>query len=137
MTITLPKERCMPRSKRGDHFESLFEYAPISLWEEDYSAIKLFFDNLRAQGIVDLDGYLDEHPEEVDNNIRRMKVKRVNRETLCMFGATSAEELLTNLDKVFRDEMRVHFRAELLALWNGEVSWSGEGVNYRLSGEAF
>lgn len=126
----------MPRSKMGDHFQSLFEYAPISLWEEDYSAIKLFFDNLRADGVVDLHLYLDEHPEEIENSIHRRKIKRVNRETLCMFGVTSEEELLANLDRIFRDEMRAHFRSELVALWNGEVSGSGEGINYRLSGEA-
>src|SRR5512133_8220 len=111
----------MPGSKMGDHFESLFEYAPISLWEEDYSAIKLFFDNLRAQRVVDLDSYLAEHPEEVRNNIQRIKVKRINRETLCMFGAASRKELLANLDKVFRDEMQAHFRSDLIALWNGEA----------------
>jgi len=126
----------MPKSKMGEHSQSLFEYAPISLWEEDYSGIKLFFDNLRAHGVIDLNLYLDEHPEEIENNIRRIKVKRVNRETLCMFGATSREELLANLERVFREEMQIHFRSELLALWNGELSWSGEGVNYRLSGEA-
>ena len=31
----------MSKSLTGDHFESLFEYAPVSLWEEDYSGIKL------------------------------------------------------------------------------------------------
>lgn len=126
----------MPKSKMGEHFQSLFEYAPISLWEEDYSGIKLFFDDLRAHGVIDLNLYLDEHPEEIENNIRRIKVKHVNRETLCMFGATSQEELLANLDRVFREEMQIHFRSELLALWNGELNWSGEGINYRLSGEA-
>lgn len=126
----------MSRSKAGEHFQNLFEYAPISLWEEDYSDIKLVFDNLRAQGVVDLDAYLDEHPEEIENNARRMKVQRVNKETLYMFGAASQEELLANLAKVFRDEMWKHFRSELLALWNGELSWSGVGINYRLDGEA-
>ncbi|HMB24847.1 MAG TPA: histidine kinase, partial [Anaerolineales bacterium] len=126
----------MPGSKMGDHFESLFEYSPMSLWEEDYSAIRLFLDNLRAQEIVDLGGYLDEHPEEVGIAMRCVKVKRVNRETLDMFGAASQEELLASLDKTFRDEMQIHFRSELLALWNGDSSWSGEGIGYRLSGEA-
>lgn len=125
----------MSKSRTGDHFESLFEYAPISLWEEDYSGIKLFFDNLRADGVTNLDHYLDQHPEEIENNMRRMKVKHVNRETLNMFGASSEAELLANLDKIFRDEMRAHFRSELMALWNGELSWSGDGINYRLSGE--
>ena len=39
------------------------------------------------------------------------------------------------LDEIFRDEMLIHFRAQLLALWNGENEWAGESVNYRLDGE--
>lgn len=125
----------MSNERNGDHFESLFEYAPISLWEEDYSGIKKSFDSLRANGVMDLTQYLDKHPEEIEHNMRRIKVSHVNRETLHLFGATSEEELLSNLDKIFRDEMRTHFRAELIALWNGELSWSGDGINYRLDGE--
>jgi diguanylate cyclase (GGDEF)-like protein/PAS domain S-box-containing protein len=126
----------MSQSNAGDHFESLFEYAPISLWEEDYSGIKHFFDDLRAGGIEDLDLYLNEHPDEINKSMTRIKVVHVNRETLKMFGAESEQQLLANLDRIFRDEMRVHFRAELMALWRGEMSWFGDGINYRLDGEA-
>lgn len=126
----------MSNDPTGDHFRSLFEYAPISLWEQDYSGIKTFMDALRGSGVHDLANYFDEHPEEIEKNIRNIKVKHVNRETLRLFGAVTDAELLSNLDKVFRDEMRAHFREELMALWNGEMSWSGDGVNYRLDGEA-
>ena len=119
-----------------DHFESLFEYAPISLWEEDYSGIRKFLDELRARGVTDLERYLDEHPEEIDRSLGLIKVTHVNRETINLFGAKSEAELLSNLGKIFRDEMRAHWRSELTALWNGEISWSGDGVNYRLDGEA-
>ena len=119
-----------------DHFESLFEYAPISLWEEDYSGVKKFLDELRGQGVADLSRYLDEHPAVLDDSLRLIQVTHVNRETLNMFGASSEEELLSNLGTIFRDEMRAHWRSELVALWNGENSWSGEGINYRLDGEA-
>lgn len=125
----------MTKDSTGDHFESLFEYAPVSLWEEDYSGIKQFMDSLRSSGVTDFERYLDEHPEAVENNMRQIRVKHVNRETLHMFGAASVQELLSSLDRIFRDEMRAHFRAELTALWNGDVEWSGEGVNYRLDGE--
>ena len=125
----------MSNSTKGDHFESLFEYAPISLWEENYSGIKSFFDTLRAGGVTDLAQYLDQHPEEIENNMRRIEVLHVNRETLQMFGAASVAELLSNLDKIFRGEMRSHFRSELMALWNGQLEWSGDGINYRLDGE--
>ena len=125
----------MSNESNGDHFESLFEYAPISLWEEDYSGIKKSFDALRANGVKDLAQYLDEHPEEIESNMRRIKVTHVNQETLRLFGAASEEDLLSNLDTIFRDEMRSHFRAELVALWNGELTWAGDGINYRLDGE--
>lgn len=126
----------MPKTKAGDHFESLFEYAPISLWEQDYSGIKSFLDKLRASGVANLDTFLNEHPEEIDKTLRLIKVTHVNRETLNLFGAKTEKELLANLDKMFRDEMRAHWRSELTALWNGEFNWSGDGVNYRLDGEA-
>ena len=126
----------MSNSTAGDHFESLFEYAPISLWEQDYSGIKKFLDALRANGVVDFEKYLNEHSEKIDNSINLITVKHVNHETLNMFGAKSEAELLANLNKIFRDEMRVHWRSELTALWNGEKSWSGDGINYRLDGEA-
>jgi diguanylate cyclase (GGDEF)-like protein/PAS domain S-box-containing protein len=119
-----------------DHFESLFEYAPISLWEEDFSGIKKFLDELRMQGVAELERYLDEHPAVVDESLSLIQVTHVNRETLHLFGAKSEEELLSNLHQIFRDEMRAHWRAELVALWNGEKSWSGDGINYRLDGEA-
>ncbi len=120
----------------NDHFESLFEYAPISLWEQDYSGIKTFLDGLRANGVSDLGKYLDEHPNEIDASLKLIKVKHVNLETLHMFGAKDEAELLANLDKMFRDEMRVHWRSELTALWSGETQWSGDGINYRLNGDA-
>jgi diguanylate cyclase (GGDEF)-like protein len=119
----------------GDHFAGLFEYAPVSLWEEDYSGIKTFMDSLHTSGVTDFARYMEEHPEEIENSIRRIQVKRVNRETLRMFGAASVLELISNLDKIFRDEMRAHFRSELMALWNGGKEWSGDGINYRLDGE--
>jgi diguanylate cyclase (GGDEF)-like protein len=125
----------MSIDETGDHFEKLFKYAPISLWEEDFGRLRKFFDRLQTEGIADLDGYLNEHPDEIDKSMQRIRVKRVNLETLKMFGAGSEKELLRGLDRIFRDEMLVHFRAQLLALWNGELEWSGESVNYRLDGE--
>ena len=118
-----------------EHFKTLFEYAPISLWEEDYSRLKHTLDDLRAQGVQSLSAYLEEHPEFVDGCMSQIIVRNVNQHTLTMFKASDKQELLSNLDKIFRDEMRHHFVSELLAHWNGDMSWSGEGVNYTITGE--
>jgi diguanylate cyclase (GGDEF)-like protein len=117
------------------HFRVLFDYAPISLWEQDYSEIKRFFDGLRAQGVSDLDRYLTENPGELEASMARIKVVSLNQRTLEMFGAKSKDELLAHLGDAFRDEMRIHFRDELLTLWRGGLTWVGEGINYTLQGE--
>lgn len=124
----------MPQEDEG-HFHMLFEYAPISLWEEDFSGIQLFFDDLRAQGVTDLTAYLDSHPDQIEACMRRIKVLDVNLQTVKMFGAASKADLLASLDRIFRGEMNAHFRAELLALWRRDLTWSGEGVNYNLQGQ--
>lgn len=125
----------MPSSDDKEYLVTLFEHAPVSLWEQDFSGIKRLFDDLRAQGVKSLEAHLLMHPEFVDLCMSQIRVLDVNLQTLAMLKADSKERLLSNLNRVFRDGMRHHFRDELRALWNGEVKWSGEGVNYTLSGE--
>jgi diguanylate cyclase (GGDEF)-like protein len=131
----IPLEALMPKAKGERHFHMLFEHAPISLWEQDFSAIKKLFESLRRQGVRDLSRHLEEHPELVAESIALIKVVDVNLQTLAMYGVQTKDEMLANLDKFFRDEMRVHFRDELLTLWAGRLAWRGEGVNYTLTGE--
>ena len=118
-----------------EYLVTLFEYAPVSLWEQDFSQIKKIFEDLRTQGVKSLDAHLVMHPEFIDQCMEQIKVLDVNLQTVSMLKANSKEHLISNLDKVFRDGMRHHFRDELRALWNGDVKWSGEGINYTLKGE--
>jgi diguanylate cyclase (GGDEF)-like protein len=125
----------MPEPNDKEHFHTLFDYAPISLWEEDYSGIRRLFDNLRQQGVESLKSYLQKEPGFVDTCMGQIKVNNINQHTLMMFAASSKDELISNIPKIFRDGMRHHLESELLALWNGEQEWSGEGINYTLAGD--
>jgi Diguanylate cyclase, GGDEF domain len=113
----------------------LFEFAPISLWEEDYSGVKAYLDQLRAAGVTDLRAYLAAQPQAVADCMARIQVLNINRKTVELFRAGSKRELLDNLQRVFRDEMRAHFRTELVHLWEGRLSDEVEGINYALNGE--
>jgi diguanylate cyclase (GGDEF)-like protein len=117
------------------HFQYLFEYAPISLWEEDFSEVKKTLDEIRLQGVVDLGSYLKQNPELAKNWIGKIRVVDVNRKTLEQFGANTKEELLNHLDKLFRDEMQGIFLKELMYIWDGKREFECEGVNYTLSSE--
>jgi len=125
----------MGEPKTEERFRSFFEFSPISLWEEDFGGINRLFDGLRRQGILSLEDYLERHPDFVGQCIGEIRVLDINQKTLSLFGAATKAELLANQDKIFREGMRHHWRDELLALWNGELAWSGEGINYTLAGE--
>jgi len=114
----------------------LFEYAPISLWEEDYSAVKQFLDAVRVQGVTDFRAYLKQHPEAVGECLSRIRVVNVNRRTVELFQAESKEHLLANVSQIFRDEMGKHFALELTDMFDGVLAYEREGVNYTLTGEA-
>ena len=117
-------------------FRGLFDHAPVSLWEEDYSALKRLFDGLRAEGVTDLREHLAAHPETIQEAMAAIRVLNVNQRTLDLFHAGSKEVLLSNLGQVFRDEMGTHFREELVDMWEGKRHYQREGVNYALNGEA-
>jgi diguanylate cyclase (GGDEF)-like protein len=59
----------------------------------------------------------------------------VNRHTLDLFAAPNKQTLLMRLGDVFRDEMREHFKEQLIDLWNGKIFQQREVVNYSLSGD--
>jgi diguanylate cyclase (GGDEF)-like protein len=119
----------------SDHFQALFENAPISLWEEDFSGIKRLFDGLRQRGVKLLECHLAENPDFAHECLDQIIVTNVNQCTLSMFGATSKADLQANLGKIFREGVRQHWANELLALWNGNTVWTGEGINYTIQGE--
>jgi len=118
-----------------EDYRALFDHSPVSLWVEDYSAVKQFLENLREQGVTDLDGYLTANPQAIEDCIRLIQVVDVNEYTLKLFGAKTKVDLLGQLDKVFGDEMHTHFRVEMLDMWEGKAGYEGEGINYSLTGE--
>lgn len=60
-------------------FELLFESAPISLWLEDYSALKDLFGQWRAQGVTDLEAHLRADPARAAQCSQCYKVLQVNQ----------------------------------------------------------
>ena len=115
--------------------KGLFEHSPISLWVEDFSAVKTLLDDLRARGIRDFRTFTDVTPEFVSRCMSEIRVIDVNSHTLELFGGDSKDALLARLDEVFRDRMHGHFREQLVDLWNGKLFQVREVVNYALDGE--
>ncbi|CAM2151591.1 diguanylate cyclase domain-containing protein [Paraburkholderia tropica] len=114
--------------------QGIFEHAPVSLWVENFSAIRELLEEARMQGIVDFRTFTDVHPEFVERCMSEIQVLDVNHYTLGMYRAPDKATLLARLPDVFRDEMRPHFREQLLDLWEGRLFQQREVVNYALDG---
>ncbi|HVV95311.1 MAG TPA: PAS domain-containing protein [Hyphomicrobiales bacterium] len=117
-----------------DYARGLFAHSPVSLWVEDFSAVKRLLDEVRLTGITDFRIFTDVHPEFVERCMSEIRVIDVNRHTLEMFGAPDKPTLLGRIRDVFRDDMRPHFREQLIDLWDGKLFQQREVVNYALDG---
>jgi len=121
---------------QGNHPSDLFNYAPVSLWQEDFSEIKRRLDYLRRNGVQDLRRHFRLHPDEVLSLARMVKVYRVNVETLHLFDARGPEDFREGLSLIFSKETYDVFKEELITFWKGRTFFSRESTNLTLSGDS-
>jgi signal transduction histidine kinase/DNA-binding NarL/FixJ family response regulator len=115
-------------------YRSLFAEVPVSLWEEDFSMVKVGLESLRSAGVADFGRYFDAHPEEVARLAGQVVVRAVNNHTLTLFGADEPGKLFGSLRELFGEESLQAFKQELVALASGHLHFSCESVNRALDG---
>ncbi len=112
------RDRSMDAASR---FLNLFERAPVSLWEEDFSKVGIWLEGLRARGVVDLHGYLDKNPDVFMEGMGLIEVVRVNQAAARFLEADDPSQLVGPLKpETFPDDALPSMLAQLLAIWNGE-----------------
>lgn len=117
-------------------YRSVFEGVPVSLWEEDWTAVIALIKQLQAQGVNDFARYLNEHPEFVRLAIQQVRILDVNEATLTIFKAQNKTDILNSLEIVFSTpDTWSGFKRELLALVNGERGLSTEMKLRTVTGE--
>ena len=121
--------------KSKKRFQHIFQTAPVSIWEEDLSEIKLAIDEIKAQGVRDFRRYLNNHPAFLQKAAKMIKVLDVNEASLELFGAQSKQELLGALDKIFVPESYPVFKELLIAMAEGKTHFESEGINQTLQGK--
>ena len=117
-----------------DDNAEMFDLAPVSLWIEDYSAVRQLFEQWRAEGVDDIEAFLLADPKRVRQCSERMRILKVNRKTLSLFGARDLDHLMENLGQVMRDDTFKSLVEEMVQLWNGKSGFSANTVNYTLAG---
>jgi PAS domain S-box-containing protein len=118
-----------------NRYRNLFEESPLSLWEEDLSELKKYFDALRESGVQDFRSHFAQHPESLARCQELIRVIDVNKATLQLFKSPSKELLLGNLEKIIPQEGLEAFYEEMVELAEGNWSYQGEIMQRTLTGE--
>ncbi len=115
-------------------FRALFENSPISLWEEDFSAVRQYIERLRAKGESDFRKYFKARPDEVRICAEMIKTVHVNRTTCELFGATDKHELLKELGAESRYGSHESIVEQLVAIAGGIQEFQVESKSRTLGG---
>ncbi len=116
-------------------YRFIFENAPVALWEEDFSEVKHFLNQLETEGVEDVRAYFERNPQELERCIGLIKVLNVNHSTLDMNAVKTKESLSPNLTLNFTPESDNIFIDEMVALASGKTEFKTEGSFVNVKGE--
>ncbi len=85
-------------------YRSLFEDSPISLWEEDFSAMKIEIDRFKAMGVRNFHEFFAANQDIVHQLMGKIKVINVNQATIRLFKASTKENLIDNVQSIIKPE---------------------------------
>jgi two-component system CheB/CheR fusion protein len=99
-------------------YKHLFDYCPLPMWVENLTPVAQALVALRAEGIIDLSDYLNQHPEELKKLITLIHIVQVNELTLSLFNSHNKSELAVVLPSLLNRFSNDGFVSKLLAIWN-------------------
>jgi PAS domain S-box-containing protein len=118
-----------------ERYAGLFENSPVGIWEEDFSGVKTYLDELPDDRTGDFEAYLDLHPEVVEECVKRVRIVDVNQAGLRLLDAPDKDAFLAGLPLVFTAEAYDRFKHELVEIRNGVTSFEHETLVRTLAGD--
>lgn len=115
-------------------FRALFHQSPVPLSEEDFSILYDVIARAEARGVTDVEQYLRDHPEAVEEVFRGLRVIEVNPATLDLYKAPSIPALEAYYEEGFFERNREKLAQSLIALWKGESQYAYEMIGCDMEG---
>jgi PAS domain S-box-containing protein len=114
---------------------SLLSVMPVAVWEEDYSAVGEWLEDLRREGVRDLRAYLAAHPEQLARGARLIRVLEVNEAAIRLINAPSKAAVIGSLlETTVTEETRASFLEQFVAIWEGRPTTSVEVIGSTVEG---
>jgi PAS domain S-box-containing protein len=125
------EERVQQRTRElaasEQRFRTIYDTAPVAIWQEDWTKVVALVDALRSSATPDFAAYFRDHPEFVTRALNAVKILDANQWTLNMFKAKDRAEMLASLATVFATpDTLPGFVGELVALAQGNLIYRTE-----------
>ncbi|MBF0483686.1 MAG: GGDEF domain-containing protein [Candidatus Omnitrophica bacterium] len=120
-----------------DRLKLIFDYSPIAIWEEDFSALANLKSYLEKYKVEDYRKYLFDHPKLVKDTFRKLKIVDVNLAAVKLYGAKTKAQLIDNLGKVVHKSALNTLVEEFSALLNGNDTFETEFKSRTLTGRLY
>jgi len=101
-----------------ERYRSLFFNSPVAMFEEDFTGVELFLNELREQGVEDFGEYLRDHPDGALRISGLVEIKAANAAAVRLLEAESQDQLLGQLPNRDVDALE-SITDQLLAVWEG------------------
>ncbi|WP_235209220.1 chemotaxis protein CheB [Methylobacter sp. BBA5.1] len=116
--ITLRKEAEQALINNERHYKRMIEFCPVPMWEIDFSAINLALQELRHQGVTDLEAYLHKHPRKLEELLKKVHICHINNAAMLLFKADDKEKLALNIQALLTRHGPQPFIAQIQAIWD-------------------
>ncbi|AEH83269.1 MASE1 domain-containing protein [Sinorhizobium meliloti] len=124
-------QEALKQSER--RYRELFHYMPIGLAQIDAGKLIPMFKEMRAQGVVSLETYIDENPEFLSHALEALEVEEVNQHVIDMFRANSREEMGGSITRYWQPALAT-IRRSIEARYRGEEVFQEETRVARMDG---
>ncbi|MBN2443543.1 MAG: response regulator [Spirochaetales bacterium] len=129
------EKRIIELEKSEEKARNLFENAPVSILEVDFSAIKDVIESEKAKGVKDFKQFFNDHPESIQLCIDKIRIKSINKAAFLLYEAESEEDFQTNFVVTFAQESRSGFIEQVINLNNEENPSGFESVIRTFTGK--
>lgn len=118
--ITSYKEKEKEREENERRYRSLFEDSPVPTWDEDFSQVKKYLDDLGKKGITDIREYFENNPEKIEECSNLMIVNDINQAVVKLNEAPDREYMLANFRKLINKRSAEYAIRQFVAIANGD-----------------
>jgi PAS domain S-box-containing protein len=122
LDVTQAKKAKVAQEKSDRRYRDLFHFLPVSLLQLEGQDVVDIFNQARSQGVVDFAEHTRKHPEVLDKVLDGLKIVEVNRRTVSMLRAQSADEFTGSVARYWTESREI-FREVAAARYAGKPGY--------------